>query len=230
MPSRATMEDMLREVHDYLPLFYKNASDKERIKKILEAMRIADRVFFVDFPALAYLNDALPVGKGQTISQPSTVARVLMLAELKKGLDVLEVGSASGWNAALLTYLAYPGKVLSIEVIKELSEKAAKNLKKLKTVLDNEKKEKLKNLEFKTIDFFDMPTEKKFDRIIITAGIISSSHEEKIKNFAKILLRENGILICPYSSGPIMILKKHNETIEKYYTPENYAFVLLVNH
>lgn len=223
------MKEMLEEVYGHLLLFYKSSSDKKRIGEILQAMSSADRHFFVDFTPDAYLNDALPVGKGQTVSQPSTVARVLMLAELKKGLDVLEVGSASGWNGALLAYLTYPGKVLSIEVIKELSEKAEANLKKLKAGFDNARKEKFKNLKFETINFFNLPTGEKFDRIIITAGI-TASQEKKIENSAKNLLRENGILICPYSSGPIMILKKCNGSIEKYYTPEYYAFVPLVNH
>ncbi|MFH0856272.1 MAG: hypothetical protein V1860_00040 [bacterium] len=229
MPYYPTMQDMLREVYDYLWLFYKRPSDTKRIEEIITAMRIADRKFFVDSADEAYLNNALPVGKSQTISQPSTVARMLMLAELFPDLDVLEVGSASGWNGSLLAYLVYHGKVLSIEVINTLSEKAKANLNKLKTSFSDEKIEKFKNLEFKTTNFFNLTAGKKFDRVIITAGI-TPDQEKKIELAAKNLLRDNGILICPYSSGPMVIFKKHNSQISKSYTPEAYAFVPLVNH
>ena len=54
------------------------------------------------------------------ISQPSTVTRVLMLAELSPGHGLLEIGFGSGWNARLIAYLVYPGKVASAETVPEL--------------------------------------------------------------------------------------------------------------
>ena len=70
---------MIREVKKYLSKF--NKPDK----KILEALKKIDRIYFMENnKQLAYENEAIPIGYGQTISQPSTVARMLSLLELKK--------------------------------------------------------------------------------------------------------------------------------------------------
>ena len=77
----------------------------------------------------AYEDVPLPIGYGQTISQPSTVAIMTRLLDPKPGNRVLEVGTGSGWQAAILSKLVHPGTVYTVERIPELAEFARRNLK-----------------------------------------------------------------------------------------------------
>lgn len=217
---------MIQSVNSYLIPFAKNSEDIGRIEKILDAMRSVDRKFFVADKNKAYADAAMPAGEGQTISQPSTVGRELMLADIREGNDAMEVGTASGWNACLMGYLAYPGKVVSIEIFESLSKKAIRHCANLKASLGSKGK-RLNNVIFKTANFFKMPVEKECDRIIITAGI-TSEQENLIEDAAKGMLKDNGILICPYTLGPMMILKKEDKELSKSFTLETYVFVPLV--
>ena len=201
---------MLQSVKDYLSLF------GEVDERILEAMKKIDRKDFMEKnKELAYINTAISIGYGQTISQPSTIARMLSLLKLKKHDFVLEIGTGSSWNASLISYLIKPGKIISLEIVKEL----VKNSK------DKTKKAGIKNIEIREGDFRKL--KEKFDKIIFTAGI-SHSQEELIKNFAAGHLNEKGILVCPYQSGPLIIIKKINNKIEKTWTNEEYMFVPLI--
>ena len=201
---------MLQSVYDYLLLF------GEVDKNILEAMKKIDRKDFMDInKEFAYVDNAMSIGYGQTISQPSTVARMLSLLKLKKGDFVLEIGTGSGWNAGLISYLVKSGKVKSLEIVKELAERSRNKIKELE----------IKNIEIKEEDFRKL--KEKFDKIIFTAGILHSE-ENIIENFAQGHLNENGILVCPHQSGPLIIIKKKQGRIKKDYTNEEYGFVPLV--
>jgi protein-L-isoaspartate(D-aspartate) O-methyltransferase len=95
-------------------------------KRVLEAMRKTPRHMFVE-PAmadLAYEDHAAPIGLGQTITQPYTVGLLAQTAELTDKDKVLEVGTGSGYTAAVLGQLAE--KVYTIEKIKALSNNARK--------------------------------------------------------------------------------------------------------
>lgn len=82
-------------------------------------------------PEEATLNMPLPIGRGQTISQPLTVAFMLELLQPGPGHNVLDVGAGSGWTTALLAFLVgEKGKVLALERIPELAETAQRNLEK----------------------------------------------------------------------------------------------------
>lgn len=95
-----------------------------RDKSVLEAMRTIPRHLFVpvDQQHLAYIDAPLPIGNGQTISQPYIVALMTELLELEPTDSVLEVGTGSGYQAAVLSKLAK--KVFSVERIPELAERA----------------------------------------------------------------------------------------------------------
>ena len=98
-------------------------------RRVLEAIATVPRDRFVpaDLQAEAWENIPLPIGSGQTISQPLVVARMCELLELDGSETVLDVGTGSGYHAALLARLAR--HVYSIEVHNSLSERAAENLR-----------------------------------------------------------------------------------------------------
>jgi protein-L-isoaspartate(D-aspartate) O-methyltransferase len=99
---------------------------------VLEVMRLTPRHIFIDeaLSSYAYTNHAIPIGYGQTISQPYVVARMTE-ALLSQGTvnKVLEVGTGCGYQTAILAQLI--DKVYSVERIKPLSEKASQHLKSL---------------------------------------------------------------------------------------------------
>jgi len=101
--------------------------------RIIEAFKKIKRVDFLpeDIKDLAELNEALPIGFGQTISQPLVVAFMLEQLQSQPGDKILDVGSGSGWTTALLAEIVgSKGKVIAIEVIPELMEFGKKNVEK----------------------------------------------------------------------------------------------------
>ncbi|HMN37729.1 MAG TPA: protein-L-isoaspartate(D-aspartate) O-methyltransferase [Hyphomicrobium sp.] len=100
-------------------------------QRVLAAMEKVPRHEFVppEQAAAAYKNRPLPIGYGQTISQPFIVALMTSLLELKASDKVLEIGTGSGYQAAVLSAVAR--EVFSIEIIPELGEAAGKTLRRL---------------------------------------------------------------------------------------------------
>ena len=100
-------------------------------KSVLQALRNVPRHLFVseELQSLAYADRPLPIGYGQTISQPYIVALMTELLNLKQGNKVLEIGSGSGYQAAILSEITQ--EVYTIEIIEELGESAKKRLKDL---------------------------------------------------------------------------------------------------
>ena len=100
---------------------------------IINAFKSIDRVDFIDpiYTEEAYEDHPLAIGYGQTISQPSTVAFMLELLQPKPGDKILDIGSGSGWTAALLAKcVGSTGYVYGLERIPELVEFGQKNLQK----------------------------------------------------------------------------------------------------
>ncbi|MEK6917053.1 MAG: protein-L-isoaspartate(D-aspartate) O-methyltransferase, partial [Nanoarchaeota archaeon] len=174
-------------------------------KNVLDAIRKIKRELFIpeEFMDQAYTNHPLYIGYGQTISQPYTVAFMVELLELKKGQKVLEIGAGSGYNAAVMSYLVGDkGKIITTEIIHNLTENAKKNLKKLE----------IKNVEVIHKDGSrgyeeQMP----YDRIIVTAATPDIKNEwiEQLKN--------EGILVLPlenhYSSQTMIKIKKSGDKL-----------------
>jgi protein-L-isoaspartate(D-aspartate) O-methyltransferase len=132
-----------------------------RDRRVLEAMRRVPRHEFVpeEIRHRAYDDAALPIGEGQTISQPYMVAAMTELLELKGGEKVLEVGTGSGYQAAVLAELAR--EVYTIELHEELSERAREIIGRLG----------YRNVHFRTGDgTLGLPGEAPFQAIIVTAG------------------------------------------------------------
>jgi protein-L-isoaspartate(D-aspartate) O-methyltransferase len=99
-------------------------------ERVLDAIRAVPREAFVprELQRRAYENVALPIGEQQTISQPLVVARMTDLLRLQPGERVLDVGTGSGYHAAVLAQLA--GHVWSVERHRRLSEQAAASLRR----------------------------------------------------------------------------------------------------
>ena len=127
---------------------------------VLAAINEVPRHVFLDssFVEIAYQDQAFPIGSGQTISQPHTVAFQTQLLQVEKGMKVLEIGTGSGYQACVLA--AMGAKVFSIERQRNLYFKTKDILEQLpfrvKTFLGD--------------GFEGLPTYQPFDRIIITAG------------------------------------------------------------
>ncbi|KMQ52640.1 Protein-L-isoaspartate O-methyltransferase [Chitinispirillum alkaliphilum] len=130
-------------------------------EKVLEAFRKVPRHLFVDgaMYAQAYDDNALPIGVGQTISQPSVVALMTELLELGKDDKILEIGTGSGFQTAILAQ--FSRRVYTIERHRELGETARKRLRAMGYM----------NIIFKVGDGTrGWPQHGPFDRIIVTAG------------------------------------------------------------
>jgi protein-L-isoaspartate(D-aspartate) O-methyltransferase len=98
---------------------------------VIQAMLQVPRHRFVPekYRHMAYADSPLPIGHGQTISQPYIVALMTRALKLKPGMKVLEVGTGSGYQAAVLAEIT--DKVFTIEIIEALHERASKTLKEL---------------------------------------------------------------------------------------------------
>jgi len=132
--------------------------------RVMDALATVPRHAFVpeSEEQLAYVNGPLPIGYQQTISQPYIVALMTDLLELEEGSTVLEIGTGSGYQTAILAELA--GQVYSIEIIEELSNLARKRLQNLGYT----------NIQLKSGDGYHGWLEfAPFDRIIVTAASLN---------------------------------------------------------
>jgi protein-L-isoaspartate(D-aspartate) O-methyltransferase len=133
-----------------------------RDARVLDAMRAVERHRFVpdDLSAQAYADRPLPIGEGQTISQPYIVALMSELADLSGDERVLEVGTGSGYQAAVLARLAR--EVFTIEIKPVLQARAARLLASLG----------LANVTALAGDgYYGIPSAAPFDAIMITAAV-----------------------------------------------------------
>jgi protein-L-isoaspartate(D-aspartate) O-methyltransferase len=163
-----------------------------------------DRKIFLDgeYKKCSGVDAPLPIGFGQTISQPSLVLRMTKLLELSEDLSVLEIGTGSGYQTALLA--RFSGCVHTVERIKELSEAAEKRIKALG----------FKNVIFHIGDgSLGLLGEAPFDRIIVTAG--AGRYPEDLVD----QLAHGGRMIIPigqrYFQDLVLIKKDNNGKISK---------------
>ena len=151
--------------------------------KVLAAMLRIPREEFVPnkYRGYAYRDSTIPIGQGQTISQPYTVAYMTSLLNLRSTENVLEVGTGSGYQTAVLSLLAK--EVYSIEIIEELAQKARILLKRLG----------FKNVAFKLgSGEWGWKEKAPFDAIIVTAGLADNVPSDLIEQ-----LSVNGVLVAP---------------------------------
>ena len=149
------------------------------------------------YRADAYLDEPLPIGFGQTISQPTTVAIMTQAIEPDSGQKILEIGTGSGYQAAILSELVGPkGKVYTLERIKELALFAKKNLKDYKNVL-----------AIHTDGTKGYAKAAPYDRIIVTAA----ASELPMAIFKQ--LKEKGIMVIPIEDHLFKITKQKGKPV-----------------
>ena len=154
--------------------------------RILQAMREVPRHLFVSpvVATKAYGSGALPIGANQTISQPYIVARMIELLELTGSEKVLEVGTGTGYQAAVISKLAT--KVFSIERIPELGARAMDLIRNLK----------INNVSVKVFDgTYGWSDQAPFDRIIVAAAA-PEVPQPLIQQLAR-----TGLMVLPIGSG-----------------------------
>lgn len=178
------------------------------------AFKKINRADFVtpDYQVEAGEDYPLPIGYGQTISQPFTVAFMLELLEPQKGDRVLDVGSGSGWTTALLAVLvSEKGKVFGVEKIPELVEFGRKNLTKY-----NFPNAKIIQAGAE----LGLPSEAPFARILVSAAA------EAIPETLLQQLQSPGVMVLPVKNTLIQIKK---DTVGKITRKEfpGFAFVPL---
>ncbi len=186
--------------------------------RIIEAFRKIKREDFLgpEIKNLAELNEALPIGFGQTISQPLTVAFMLELLQPKEGDHILDVGSGSGWTTALLSQIVGDrGRVTAIEIVPELKELGEKNVSKYHFI------------------------EKGIAKFILGDGsqgyrnrapydkILASASGNQLPSAWKKQLKIGGRIVCPIGSSIWLFVKKDDEHFESKEYP-GFAFVPLV--
>ncbi|KPJ57243.1 protein-L-isoaspartate O-methyltransferase [Parcubacteria bacterium DG_74_2] len=189
---------------------------------IIRAFKKIKRIDFLpkNLEDLAQANEALPIGCGQTISQPLVVAFMLELLSPKPGEKILDVGSGSGWTTALLAQIVSSenkkGKVLGIEIIPELMEFGKKNV------------EKYNFIEKGIVEFFccdgskSFEGEAPFDKILCSASV-----QKEIPNTWKEQLKIGGKIVTPIGTSIFLFIKKTKTEFEKIEYP-GFVFVPLI--
>lgn len=159
---------------------------------LIDFAKKLDRSKFLDDDSkpYAHIDSPLPIGYGQTISQPSLVLKMTMLLDLNKDCKVLEIGTGSGYQTALLAQFAK--HVYTIELIPELSKKAEKRLKEMG----------YDNITFIIGNGSEGNEEyASYDRIMVTAA------SKEIPKELLEQLNNNGIMVIPVGSPVFQTLK-----------------------
>ena len=186
-------------------------------RNVLEAIKKVPRHLFLNssFEDYAYQDKAFPIGAGQTISQPYTVAFQSQLLQVEKGHQVLEIGTGSGYQTAVLC--AMGAKVFSIERQNELFKSTSLLLPKL-------------NIRPKHLSFGDgykgLPNYAPFDSIIVTAGA------PIIPKPLMAQLKIGGRLVIPVGEDPqiMTMLIRINETQFEKHELGEFRFVPLLEN
>jgi len=192
--------------------------------RIIEAFRKIKRVDFLpeNIKNLAELNEALPIGYGQTISQPLVVAFMLEQLQPEIGDKILDVGSGSGWTSALLgeivggpTKGGYPGKVVAVEVIPELNEFGERNVAKYDFIKSG------------IVEFICADGSKGYKKEAPFDKILASASAETLPQAWKEQLKIGGRIVTPIGSSIWLFAKKSEKEFEEIEYP-GFAFVPLI--
>jgi len=187
------IQDIEREIVLTRSMIGKDAFDP----RVMEAMRGIPREQFVpdDERVLAFRNGPLPIGHGQTISQPYMVALMTDLLAPEPGDVILEVGTGSGYQTAVLSQLVR--KVYSMERIDELADEATARLQRLH----------YDNVEVRHGDgYFGWPEHAPFDGIIVTAAAphVPQPLVEQLRPGARLVIPVGGV----FSAQQLIVVER----------------------
>jgi len=178
--------------------------------RVLQAFLKVPRERFIPSTLRPYAYDDHPllIGKGQTISQPTTVLLMTQFLELLPGHKVLEIGTGSGYQAAIISdIIGNKGKVITTEIIEDLYLQGKKNLKNYKNVK-----------VIHTDGSLGYPKEAPYDRVIMTAA------SPKLPEHLLLQLKKEGILLAPVGD----MLSQHMIRVRKGSSPENLGEFIFV--
>ncbi|MBU0760356.1 MAG: protein-L-isoaspartate(D-aspartate) O-methyltransferase [Nanoarchaeota archaeon] len=185
---------------------------KQFPSKIVKAFAKVPREDFVpkELKSEAYLDTALPLEQGATISQPCTIASMLSLLELNQKQKILEIGSGCGYVLALLAEISQASEIYGIEILKSLAESSKENLSTYKniTIINKNGSQGLNE-------------KAPFDRILISASA------DKMPEHLFQQLKDNGILVTPVNNSIFQIKKQNNKLSTKEFP--GFVFVPLIN-
>lgn len=191
-----------------------------KTERIIKAFRKIKRIDFLpdDMKNLAEVNEALPIGQSQTISQPLVVAFMIEQLQPQAGDKILDVGAGSGWTTSLLAEIVGDkGKVIALEIVPELKEFGENNVAKYNFIEKN-------RVKFVLADGSKgYAIEAPFDKILCSA-----SAQDKVPLAWQEQLKIGGRIVTPIGSSIWLFLKQSAKEFEKIEYP-GFAFVPLIN-
>ncbi len=190
-----------------------------KTSRIIEAFKKIKRKDFLpeDIKNLAELNEALPIGYGQTISQPLVVAFMLELLQPQRGDRILDIGSGSGWTSALLAEIVgSKGRVIAIEIIPELKEFGEKNVSKYNFIKKGQ------------VQFICADGSKGYEKEASFNGIlVSASVQTEVPQAWKDQIKTGGRIVTSLGSSIWLLIKKNEREFQETEHP-GFVFVPLI--
>ncbi|MCD4693856.1 protein-L-isoaspartate O-methyltransferase [bacterium] len=167
-------------------------------KKITQAFLKVKREDFIplDYQRYSYEDAALPIGREQNISQPSTIAFMLSLLNINNSQKILEIGVGSGYALALISEMTRNSKVYGTERLQNFVDLAKSRLK-------NNKKIEI----FYTPNNLGLAEKSPFNRILVSAS------SPELPEILVGQLAEDGIIVCPINNSIVKAVKKEGEMI-----------------
>lgn len=192
--------------------------NEKEMERITKAFKEVDRRDFlpVDREDLAELNMPLPIGYGQTISQPLVVEFMLEKLDPHPGHKILDIGSGSGWTTALLSHIVgQQGKVIGMEIIPELKRFGEQNVAEYNFIEKG-------IAEFVCEDGIEgFKPQVPYDRILVSAAA------EELPSAWKEQVKPKGKIVTPIGHSIFVLTKKEEGFVKEEHT--GFAFVPLVS-
>jgi len=180
--------------------------------RIIEAFKKVDRANFMlpEYQDQAAVDVPFPIGAGQTISQPTTVAFMIELLQPQRGDKILDIGAGSGWTSAILVEIVgAKGKVIAVEIIPEVYQFG---------------KENIENAGYKNVEFLQADASGGLPQFAPFDGILGGASIPKIPEVLKKQLKIKGRLVMPVQDSIVRLEQIQKNKFKKEVFPY-FAFV-----